>query len=87
MSELNEIGPRFAMNLIKIFDGSFGGPVIYSNSHYVSPSRHRAMIKREAMQKYTKSKLSKLGKEQRIPHGEEYADIDQLGDIFDQPAK
>ena len=32
------IGPRFVLNLIKIFSGSFGGPVLYGNPHYVSPN-------------------------------------------------
>ncbi|CAN8010468.1 unnamed protein product [Ixodes pacificus] len=35
---LVEIGPRFVLNPIKVFEGSFGGPVIYSNPHYVTPS-------------------------------------------------
>ena len=26
------------MNLIKIFDGSFGGPTLYENPHYVPPN-------------------------------------------------
>lgn len=32
------VGPRFVMNLIKIFDGSFGGPTLYENPHYVPPN-------------------------------------------------
>ena len=32
------IGPRFVLNPIKIFGGSFGGPVLYENPHYVSPN-------------------------------------------------
>ncbi len=26
------------MNLIKIFDGSFGGPTLYENPHYMAPN-------------------------------------------------
>ena len=37
-ASLAEIGPRFALNLIKIFSGSFGGPVLYENPEYVSPN-------------------------------------------------
>ena len=35
---LKYTGPRFVLNLIKIFSGSFGGPVLYENPHYVSPN-------------------------------------------------
>jgi ribosome biogenesis protein BRX1 len=35
---LVEIGPRFVMNVIRIFDGSFGGSTLYENPHYVSPN-------------------------------------------------
>ena len=31
-------GPRFVLNLIKIFGGSFGGPILYEHPHYVSPN-------------------------------------------------
>uniref|UniRef100_A0A8C6XYS8 Ribosome biogenesis protein BRX1 homolog n=1 Tax=Naja naja TaxID=35670 RepID=A0A8C6XYS8_NAJNA len=35
---LVEIGPRFVLNLIKIFQGSFGGQTLYENPHYQSPN-------------------------------------------------
>lgn len=35
---LVEVGPRITLNPIKILEGSFGGPVIYSNPDYVSPN-------------------------------------------------
>lgn len=31
-------GPRFVLNLIRIFEGSFGGPCLYENPHYSSPN-------------------------------------------------
>ena len=31
-------GPRFVLNLIRIFDGSFGGPTIFENPKYTSPN-------------------------------------------------
>lgn len=31
-------GPRLSLNPIKIFAGSFGGSVLYSNPNYVSPN-------------------------------------------------
>lgn len=40
-STLTEIGPRFTMNLIKIFGGSFGGVTLYENPNYVTPNAVR----------------------------------------------
>lgn len=37
-ASLVEIGPRFVLNLIKIFQGSFGGATLYENPHYQSPN-------------------------------------------------
>lgn len=36
--QLIEIGPRFVITPIRIFDGSFGGQTLYQNAHYVSPN-------------------------------------------------
>src|SRR5688572_14199520 len=80
---LAEIGPRFVLNLIKIFDGSFGGPVLYSNPQYVPPNKYRSMIKKSASGKYEGRVLSKVGKEMREPKGSSYKDIDPLDDVFD----
>lgn len=35
---LVEVGPRMTLNPIKILEGSFVGPVVYSNPDYVSPN-------------------------------------------------
>ena len=35
---MTEIGPRFTLNLIKIFAGSFGGATLYENPHYQTPN-------------------------------------------------
>ena len=39
-SELSlvEVGPRFALDIIRVFDGSFGGKTLFENPHYVSPN-------------------------------------------------
>lgn len=49
---LNEIGPRFVMNPVKIFAESFGGEPLWENSDYVSPSRHRQMLRKAASDRY-----------------------------------
>lgn len=36
--EIVEIGPRFVLNPIRIFKGSFGGPTLYKNEFFISPN-------------------------------------------------
>lgn len=36
---LMEIGPRFVMNIISVFAGSFGGEILYKNPDYVTPNQ------------------------------------------------
>ena len=36
---LVEVGPRVCLNPIKVFGGSFGGPVLFDNPNFVSPNR------------------------------------------------
>lgn len=32
------LGPRFVLNPIRFFEGSFGGPTLYENASYVAPN-------------------------------------------------
>lgn len=43
--EMVEIGPRFVLNPIRMFDGSFGGMTLYENPNYISPNTLRAQKK------------------------------------------
>jgi ribosome biogenesis protein BRX1 len=36
---LMEIGPRFVMNIISVFAGSFGGEILYKNPDYITPNQ------------------------------------------------
>ncbi|KAH9423380.1 Ribosome biogenesis protein BRX1 [Dermatophagoides pteronyssinus] len=81
---LAEIGPRFCLNLIKIFDGSFMGRVLYSNPHYISPNKHRILIKQAAADKYRQRLESKQQRQLIKPANHEtYADLDQYDDVFE----
>ena len=51
---LLEIGPRFCMQLIKIHERSFAGPIIFHNDKYQSPNEMRSAIKKDAALKYSK---------------------------------
>ncbi|XP_060617361.2 ribosome biogenesis protein BRX1 homolog [Anolis sagrei] len=84
---LVEIGPRFVLNLIKIFQGSFGGPTLYENPHYQSPNMHRRAIRLATAAKFReKQQMKDL---QRLTKGEEKVLIpqDPTEQVFDVPAE
>ncbi|QCD85979.1 ribosome biogenesis protein BRX1 [Vigna unguiculata] len=56
---LIEVGPRFCLNPIKIFGGSFGGPTLYENPFYVSPNQIRALEKKKKSGKFAKKVKAK----------------------------
>jgi ribosome biogenesis protein BRX1 len=49
---LVEIGPRFCMTVIRLFEGSFGGSTVFENPEFVSPNMIRAAHRREKATKY-----------------------------------
>lgn len=51
-TSLVEIGPRFVLNPIRIFRGSFGGQTLYHNPDFVSPNEIRAEEKRSKGRSY-----------------------------------
>jgi ribosome biogenesis protein BRX1 len=51
-TSLVEIGPRFVLTPIRIFEGSFGGPTVFANQEFVTPAATRASVKREMASKY-----------------------------------
>lgn len=76
---LAEIGPRFVMNPVKIFDGSFTGNTIWENPEYVSPSRQRQMLKKVAKDKYISRIEQKVNQEATEPeHAYEGIEYDEL---------
>lgn len=80
-ASLVEIGPRFVLNPIKIFSGSFVGEVIYSNPHYVTPSAHRRVLKQAAALKYRSSKEAKANFAHRM--AESPPPCNTIDDVFD----
>ncbi|KAJ6818501.1 ribosome biogenesis protein BRX1-like protein 1-like [Iris pallida] len=56
---LIEVGPRFCLNPIKIFGGSFGGPTLYENPFYISPNQIRSLEKKKKAGKYAKKVKAK----------------------------
>lgn len=77
---LAEIGPRFVLNPIRIFEGSFGGATLYVNPHYVSPNQYRRELKLATANKYTNRIQAKRYLEHR--QTDETYPNDKLDDIF-----
>ncbi|KAG0223748.1 Ribosome biogenesis protein brx1 [Actinomortierella wolfii] len=50
--QLVEIGPRFVMNPIRVFEGSFGGQTAFENPEFISPNVVRANLRRAKAGKY-----------------------------------
>ncbi|KAF9469283.1 ribosome biogenesis protein BRX1 [Collybia nuda] len=53
---LVEIGPRFVLTPIRIFEGAFGGATVFSNPEFISPSAVRSALRREQGGKYNNRK-------------------------------
>ncbi|XP_072172875.1 ribosome biogenesis protein BRX1 homolog [Diadema setosum] len=77
---LAEIGPRLVLNLIKVFGGSFVGPTLYENPHYVSPNQHRSLLKKQASLKYQNRVEARMGREER--RETETYKMDTLEEVF-----
>jgi ribosome biogenesis protein BRX1 len=78
---LVEIGPRFVLNPIKIFNGSFGGATLWENPDFVSPNTVRSLLKRK---KGTKFDNRQLAKDSRAVYEEKNApEPDELDDVFE----
>lgn len=76
---LAEVGPRFVMNPVKIFEGSFTGNAIWENPDYVSPSKQRQMLKKASSEKYVSRVEQKVRHEATRPmHAYEGDDLDDL---------
>lgn len=76
---LAEVGPRFVMNPVKIFEGSFTGNTLWENPDYVSPSKQRQMLKKSAKDRYVNRVEQKVHHEATLPteayNGIEYDEI------------
>ncbi|KAJ7172247.1 ribosome biogenesis protein BRX1 [Mycena filopes] len=62
---LVEIGPRFVLTPIRIFEGAFGGATVFSNPEFISPTAVRSAIRREQGTKYGQRKDAEQESSQR----------------------
>ncbi|RDD47564.1 Ribosome biogenesis protein BRX1-like protein [Trichoplax sp. H2] len=77
---LVEIGPRFTLNLIRIFDGSFGGPTLFVNPNYNPPNEYRKILRKQAaMRHHVKAKAKVTSKERK--RNREFS-VDEVENVF-----
>lgn len=79
---LLEIGPRFVLNLIRIFEGSFGGPTLFENPVYISPNEHRRNIRKEASQRYINRKDTGVLRDLRRESQKDAKPAEDYDDVF-----
>uniref|UniRef100_A0A667Z1F3 Ribosome biogenesis protein BRX1 homolog n=2 Tax=Myripristis murdjan TaxID=586833 RepID=A0A667Z1F3_9TELE len=86
-ASLVEIGPRFVLNLIKIFQGSFVGPTLYENPFFLSPNMHRRQIRLATAARLREKQIVK--ELQSIKKSEAKDDVvrDVTADVFRTPAE
>ncbi|KAF7975856.1 hypothetical protein HWV62_8439 [Athelia sp. TMB] len=70
---LVEIGPRFVLTPIRIFEGAFGGATVFSNPEFISPAAARSAMRRTKGHGYAKRKDAEEEAEKRkqLRHREE----------------
>ncbi|VVC44966.1 Brix domain,Anticodon-binding [Cinara cedri] len=57
-----EIGPRFVLQPIRIFKGSFCGETLWENPFYVTPAKSRRLLKSKKDDKYANNKIQRKAK-------------------------
>ncbi len=65
-TSLVEIGPRFVLDLIKIFEGSFTGRTLASNPEYVTPNKQRSQALKAKGHQYQSRKRAERVRTERI---------------------
>ena len=69
------------MNIIKVFDGCFGGATLYENPDYVAPAVNRKLVREKASMRYNSRIHQKLSIESRKTNGDTF-NTDPTDDIF-----
>ncbi|XP_075943611.1 ribosome biogenesis protein BRX1 homolog [Anarhichas minor] len=82
---LVEVGPRFVLNLIKIFQGSFGGPTLFENQDFLSPNMHRRQIRLAAAARVREKQMVKEMQKMKKNEAKEDVTKDVTADVFQTP--
>ncbi|XP_034047672.1 ribosome biogenesis protein BRX1 homolog [Thalassophryne amazonica] len=86
-ASLVEIGPRFVLNLIKIFQGSFGGPTLYESSSFQSPNMQRRLIRMTASARMREKQMVKELQKMKKTEVKDDLNTDVAADVFLTPAE
>ena len=78
---LAEIGPRFVLNPIRMFESSFSGLTLWNNPDYVSPTAHRSLLRKLKGGKYRSNVQSKANYEANRPTEPTY-EVDETDNVF-----
>lgn len=78
---LTEIGPRFVLDPIRVFAGSFSGQTIYANPFYMSPTALRVQARKMMRSPYVAKLKDKKDRSDRIKASELPAD--PLDSVFE----
>ncbi|KAH9066459.1 Brix-domain-containing protein [Lactarius vividus] len=62
---LIEIGPRFVLTPIRIFEGAFGGATVFANPEFVSPAQVRSIRRKARGDRYKERKLAQQERSNR----------------------
>jgi len=81
-TRLVEIGPRFVLTLIKVFEGGFTGRPLYENALYQSPNAARSQLKRALGHKYASRKVAEADSRKRQALVRESVPEDPLANVF-----
>ena len=81
-TSLVEIGPRFVLNPIRIFAGSFSGQTLYQNPSFVSPNEIRSRKQRDKGQQYAGRKQQQQTRKDRMSDIDAMKIADPLADVF-----
>ena len=82
VAECVEVGPRFVLDPMRIFSGSFRGQTLYQNGDFVSPNARRAEEERLRGKKYEGRKGQEGGRKRRREEIKGSVPRDDVRDVF-----
>lgn len=77
---LVEIGPRFVLDVVRVFQGSFGGPTLWTSDSFVSPHQLRMELNRAKSAKYIGRQTDI--KDRAMREGDKVMPKDPVADVF-----
>lgn len=78
---LVEIGPRFVLDIVRVFGGSMGGATLFANTAYTSPNAVRLELARAKAGKYVARQQDKMDRDLRAQDLK--MPVDPLASVFE----